>query len=79
MITAEESFSNLLRAAAALMRMEHGPGCPEFAAWRRAASLLTRVADAAESGSSLPVGERDAAIRTARDYLAAGQRAGVPA
>jgi hypothetical protein len=78
-ITAEETFPNLLRAAATIARVTHGPGCPDFAAHRRAAELLDRVAAAEESGTDLRVGERDAALQAARAYLRADATAEVPA
>lgn len=74
MITAEETFPNLLRAAAAIARVTHGPDCPDFAAHRRAAELLDRVAAAEESGAGLRVGERDAALQAARAYLTTEER-----
>lgn len=70
MITAPETLPNLLRAAATIARITHGPSCPDFTTHRRAADLLDRVADAEETGSELRAGERDAALRAARAYLA---------
>jgi hypothetical protein len=78
-ITAEETFPNLLRAAAAIARVTHGPDCPDFAAHRRAAEMLDRVAAADETGARLRVGERDAALQAARAYLRADDTAEVPA
>jgi hypothetical protein len=70
-VTAPETLPNLLRAAATLVRITHGPGCPDLAAHRRAAELIERVADAEETGVPLRPGERDAALHAARAYLAA--------
>lgn len=70
MITAPDTLANNLRAVATIARITHGPSCPDFAAHRRAAELLDRVADAEETGSELRAGERDAALRTAHTYLA---------
>jgi hypothetical protein len=79
MITAPETLPNLLRAAATIARITHGPSCPDFTAHRRAAELLDRVADAVETGAKLRAGERDAALRTARTYLAVSDRVEVSA
>lgn len=73
MTFAKESLPNLLRATATLIRITHGPGCPDLAAHRRAADLLERVADAEETSTGLRAGERDAAIQTAHTYLAANE------
>ena len=78
-VTAVETLPNLLRAAAALVRITHGPGCPEFAAHRRAAELIERVADAEETGVPLRPGERAAALRAARAYLTVDEPVEVPA
>lgn len=71
MITAEETLPNLLRAAALVAWTTHGPSCPDRKVHERAVGLLTRVADAEETGGQLRAGERDAALRTAHTYLAA--------
>lgn len=68
-VTAPESLPNLLRAAATIARITHGPSCPDRAAHERAVVLIERVADAEETGTRLRVGERDAALRTAHTYL----------
>lgn len=79
MITAEETLPNLLRATATLIRLDHGPACPDAEAWESAARLLDRVAAAEESGGRLRVGERATALRIARSFLNTNDRAGVPA
>lgn len=66
---APETLPNLLRAAALVAWTTHGPSCPDHAAHKRAVALLTRVADAEETGARLRAGERDAALQTARVYL----------
>lgn len=68
-VTAQETLPNLLRATAAIVRMTHGPSCPDRAVHERAVGLLLRVADAVETGGELRAGERDAAVRVARGYL----------
>lgn len=70
MITAEETLPNQLRAAAMIAITTHGEDCPDRVVHERAAGLLRRVADAVESGGWLREGERDAALQTARVYLA---------
>lgn len=60
---------NKLRSVAHMIRIEHGPSCPYVVAWRHAAALLERVADAEESGAVLRVGERDRALAVADGYL----------
>lgn len=78
-VTAQETLPNLLRATAAIVRMTHGPSCPHRPVHERAAALLLRVADAVETGRELRAGERDAALRTARGYLADQEPAEVAA
>lgn len=79
MITAEETLPNQLRAAAMIALTTHGEDCPDRVVHERAAGLLRRVADAVESGGWLRVGERDAALQTARVYLRDREPAGVAA
>lgn len=74
MITAVDNLPNNLRAAATIALTTHGPDCPDFAAHKRAAELLMRVAAAEESGAVLRVGERDAALQAARAYLTTDER-----
>jgi hypothetical protein len=70
-IAASESLPDVLRATAALIRMHHGPRCPDAAVWRARAVLL----DAAADGR----GDVAEAIRVATEYLTAGEPAEVPA
>lgn len=74
----DEQLPNLLRATATLIRLDHGPDCPDREAWESAARLLDRVAAAEVSGGRLRVGERAAALRVARTFLAPAP-AGAPA
>ena len=69
-VTAPDTLANNLRAAATIARITHGPSCPHFAVHRRAAALIERAADAEDNGTPLRAGERDAALQTARTYLA---------
>jgi hypothetical protein len=66
MVVENLSLPDALRVAAALIRIEHGPGCPDFARWRKDALLLERVADDPEGS------ERGEALRVASTYLGAG-------
>lgn len=70
MITAPDTLANNLRAAATIARFTHGADCPDHLVHQRAADLLERVAAAEGTGARLRAGERDAALRTARTYLA---------
>lgn len=76
---APESLPNLLRAAALVAWTTHGRTCPDHATHKRAVALLTRVADAVETGAPLRAGERAAALRTAHGYLTTNERAEIPA
>lgn len=78
-VTAPETLPNLLRAAALVAWTTHGPSCPDRPVHERAVALLVRVADAVETGGPLRAGERDAALRTARGYLADREPAEVAA
>jgi hypothetical protein len=78
-VTAPETLPNMLRATALIAWTTHGPSCPDHADHNRAVELLVRVADAVETGGPLRAGERDAAVRTARGYLADREPAEVAA
>lgn len=66
----DEQLPNLLRGTATLIRLDHGPACPDRQAWESAARLLDRVAAAEETGARLRAGERDTALQVARSFLA---------
>jgi hypothetical protein len=66
MVVENLSLPDALRATAAMIRIEHGPGCPDFARWRRDALLLEQVADNPEDP------RRGEALRVASTYLGAG-------
>lgn len=67
----DEQLPNLLRGTATLIRLDHGPACPDREAWEAAARMLDRVAAAEETGGRLRVGERATALRVARGFLSA--------
>lgn len=70
MIAVAETFANHLRGAAALIRMTHGPDCPDFAAHRAAAAALDDAAEVVEDGRRL-TGEELRRVQTiARAYRA---------
>lgn len=68
---AGETLPDMLRATAALIRMHHGPRCPDVAMWRGRAVLL----DAAADGR----GDIAEAVQVATEYLTASERAEVSA
>ena len=53
MITAEETFPNLLRAAATLIRIPHGADCADQSVHHEAAAVLDVFAAKLEAGGSL--------------------------
>lgn len=69
-VTAPDTLPNMLRAAATIARITHGPSCPNHAAHQRAVELIERAADAEDTGARLRAGERDSALQAARTYLA---------
>lgn len=65
--------SETIRTAAALMRVQHGPCCPDQVFWGETANLLDVEADGAEQVEALLGGIGARALRplkVARAYLA---------
>lgn len=68
----EEVFTlaDMFRETARMIRGQHGPGCPDAAAWEESAALLDDTADRLDAGEQTDTSD---AYETARAYLTGDQ------
>jgi hypothetical protein len=60
------SIPDLLRVTAGLIRVEHGPACPDHHRWEGDAALITQTADQVDEGLAVCT---KAALDAATAYL----------